>query len=159
MAVLIFSAGHSQKQTLPDVNLYTLDGIQVNASEISNNDKPMVMVFWKTNEKNCCNQLNMINDVYQDFFEPKEVKVVAICIDCKGSIQHIKPFVFGHNLDFEVYIDKNGDFRRSMNVSQVPFTILYDDKMEVYCQYVGYCNGSEDFLCKKIENCLAASDF
>ncbi|MEZ5195428.1 MAG: TlpA disulfide reductase family protein [Bacteroidales bacterium] len=156
---LIRFAGLHQIQSLPNVELLTLDGIKVNASEISNNDKPMVVVFWKSNQKECCDQLNMMNDVYEDFFKQKGVKVIAICVDCKGSIQHIKPFVYGHSIDFEVYIDKNGDFKRSMNVSQVPYTILYDDKMDIYCQYVGYCNGSEDIICTKIENCLAASDY
>lgn len=147
---------YCQNQSLPNLDLLTLDGIKVNASEISNNDKPMVLVFWKTNEKECCDQLNMINDVYEDFFKQKGVKVVAICVDCVGKTQHIKPFVYGHDLDVEVYIDRNGDFKRSMNVSKVPYTILYDNKMDIYCQYVGYCNGSEDILCNKIDHCLAA---
>jgi len=145
----------SQNESLPDVELYTLDGTTVSAAKISNNNEPMVMVFWKSNVKECCNQLIMINEIYEDYFKTKDVKVVAICVDCVGSVQHIKPFVYGHNLDIEVFIDKNGDFKRSMSVTDVPFTILFDKKMNPYCKYVGYCHNGEDFLCTEIEKCLA----
>ncbi len=149
LILILFSFIHmaiSQNQTLPDVELYTLDGVPVSATEITNNDKPMVMVFWKSNVKECCSQLSMINEIYVDEFKDKGVKVVAICVDCVGAIQHIKPFVYGNNLDIEVLIDKNGDFKRSMCVSSVPYTILFDQKMKAYCKYVGYCHNGEDFL-------------
>lgn len=145
----------SQNLSLPDVDLYTLDGIKISATTITNNEKPMVMVFWKSNTNECCNQLIMINEIYEDHFKTKGVKVVAICVDCIGTIQHIKPFVYGHNLNIEVFIDKNGDFKRSMSVPSVPYTILFDQEMNTYCKYVGYCHNGEEFLCTELEKCLA----
>lgn len=155
---LIMSIGHTQMQSLPDVELYTMEGTSIDAKGIFNNEKPMVMIFWKSTVKECCNQLNMLNEVYEDFFREKGVRVLAICVDCTGSMQHVKPFVYGHDFNFEVFIDKNGDFKRSMSVPEVPYTLLFDQDMNIFCRHIGYCESSEDLLCEKIEKCLAKSE-
>jgi peroxiredoxin len=148
----------AQMSTLPSIELHSLDETKVTASEISNDGKPLVLIFWKTNERESCEQLIMINEAYKDFMEYQGVKVIAVCIDCVGKTQHIKPFVYGHNLDIEVYIDKNGDFKRSMNILYSPSTILFDHQMNINCQLAGYCSNVEDLLCTKIEQCLANID-
>jgi len=148
----------AQTDALPSIELYSLDGTKVKANEISNDGKPLVLIFWKTNERESCEQLIMINDAYKDFMVYQGVKVIAVCIDCVGKTQHIKPFVYGHDLDIEVYIDKNGDFKRSMNILYSPSTILFDHQMNINCQFVGYCSNVEDLLCTKIEQCLANID-
>lgn len=148
----------AQMSALPSIELYSLDGTKVTANEISNDGKPLVLIFWKTNDKESCEQLIMINEAYNDFMEYQGVKVIAVCIDCVGKTQHIKPFVYGHNLDIEVYIDKNGDFKRSMNILYSPSTILFDHQMNINCQFTGYCSNVEDLLCTKIEQCLANID-
>lgn len=148
----------AQSFNLPTSELYSLDGTKVTAEEITNDGKPLVMIFWKTNERESCEQLLMINDAYQDFMRYQGVKVIAICVDCVGTTQHIKPFVYGHDLDIEVYIDKNGDYKRSMNIIHSPSTILFDNQMNINCQFAGYCSNVEDLLCTKIEQCLANFD-
>jgi len=148
----------AQHTRLPETELTSLDGTIITASEISNDGKPLVMIFWKSNERESCDQLLMINDAYQDIIQYQGVKVIAICIDCVGKTQHIKPFVYGHDLEVEVYIDKNGDFKRSMNIIHAPSTILFDQQMNINCQFAGYCSNVEDLLCAKIEQCLANID-
>lgn len=155
--ILSLNILNAQVKSLPDVELYTMDGTVIDATEITNNDKPMVMIFWKSNVKECCNQLNTINEIYEDFFKEKGVRLLAICVDCIGTINHVKPFVYGHDLEFEVYIDKNGDFKRSMGITTVPYTLLFDQEMNIFCKHVGYCESGEDMLCEKIEVCLASS--
>ncbi len=148
----------AQNQTIPDIELFSLDGEKTTAKEISNEGKPMVMVFWKSNDRESCEQLLLINDAYHNFMQFQGIKVIAICIDCAGKTQHIKPFVYGHDLEIEVYIDKNGDFKRSMNILYSPSTILFDHQMNINCQFAGYCANVEDILCTKIEQCLANID-
>jgi hypothetical protein len=41
-----------------------------------------------------------------------------------------------------------------MGVS-VPYTILFDQEMNIYCQQRGYCIGNDEILCQQIDNCLA----
>lgn len=145
----------AQDNSTPATGLVSLDGTVVTTDKISNDGKPLVMIFWKSNDIESCEQLLLINEAYQNIMQFQGVKVIAICIDCIGTTQHIKPFVYGHNLEIEVYVDQNGDFKRSMNILQSPSTILFDHQMNINCQYAGYCSNVEDLLCSKIEQCLA----
>lgn len=145
----------AQQTTFPDVDLLTIDGFPISASTITNDSLPMVLMFWKTYDQESKNHLLLLNETYENILKDMGIKFIAICVDCIGKTDHIKPFVDGNDIDVEVYIDKNGDFERSMCVSYSPFTILYDQNMDVVCQYAGYCVGSEDMLCEKVKNCLA----
>ena len=54
----------------------------------------------------------------------KNVRVIGICLDVSGNMSNIKPFVYGNNIDMDVYIDKNGEFKRAMNIPDVPYNII-----------------------------------
>ncbi|MCD4732589.1 MAG: redoxin domain-containing protein [Bacteroidales bacterium] len=145
---------NAQISKLPAVELFTLDGIQINTAYISNDNMPMILVFFKTYDNECCENLYAICEAHEEMLAEKGVKMIAICIDCVGKIEHVKPFVYGHGLDIEVYVDKNGDLKRKMGIPDAPYTILYDQKMEVYCKYNGYCAGSQEMVCEKMNECL-----
>jgi len=84
----------------------------------------------------------------------KGVKLIAICVDCRGTWSYLKPFVQGKAWDFDVYIDVNGDFKRAMGVTDAPYTLLLDKNQKVVCRSAGYCSGNEEFVCQKILHCL-----
>jgi peroxiredoxin len=149
-------AGMAQRTSLPDVPLYTLDGKEISASSISNEGMPLIMTFWKTTENDCCEQLIQLNNTYEQILRYQGVKMVAVCIDCSGTVQHVKPFVFGHNLTIDVYVDKNGDFKRAMGVSEAPYTVMFDHQMEFYCKQSGPCGSIEDLVCQKVNEYLTA---
>lgn len=144
----------AQVNHLPAVDIYTMDGSRVNASTISNDSTPMILVFFKTFDNTCCKNLFAISEAHEDVLINVGVKVVAICIDCIGKIEHVKPFILGHDLSIEVYIDKNGDLKRIMGIPDAPYTLLYDRNMNVYCQYNGFCPGIDEMVCEKITECL-----
>ena len=127
----------AQSKSLPDIEFTNLDGHSVHIGEILKSGGPLLMVFWKSNDNECCEQLMMINEMYEDHLMAEGIKVIGICLDCAGQTQHVKPFIHGHDISFEVYIDKNGDFRRAMNVPDVPYTVLFDSKMNVICRRIG----------------------
>ena len=145
----------SQNSSLPAIDIYTLDGATIKANAISNEGKLMIIVFWKTYNKDGSNQVMMLNDVYQKKLLEKDVKFIAICTDCIGRTDHIKPIVSGQDIEMEVFVDKNGDLRRAMNIPQTPFTMLLDKQMNVHCKYAGYCANGDEMICKKIEECIA----
>jgi cytochrome c biogenesis protein CcmG, thiol:disulfide interchange protein DsbE len=78
------------------------------------------------------------------------VKMVAICVDCNGNWTQVKPIVNGNNWDFETYIDVNGDFKRAMNVGDVPCSMLFDTDQNLVCRMNNACKGSEEFICSSI---------
>lgn len=144
--------GHAQN--FPSADVYTLDGQRIDARTISNDQKPMVVVFFKTYNNKCCDLLNTVYDAHKNVLLEKGVKMIAICVDCTGNVSHVKPFVYGNDLDLEVFVDKSGDFKRAMGVRDAPFTILYDQNMQVYCRYDGYCASAGEMVCDKMSECL-----
>ena len=90
-------------QIIPAVTLYTLDGLPVNSTLINNANKPMIMVFFKSYDKKCRENLIELREAHEEVLAEKGVKMVAICIDCTGSIEHIKPFVYGNGLNIDRY--------------------------------------------------------
>jgi len=139
---------------LPHVDIYTLEGQRIDASTINNEAMPMVVVFFKTNEQKCCEQLISICEKKEEEFSDKEVKVVGICLDCQGKIGYVKPFVLGHSISIEVFIDLNGDLKRAMGINVLPYTILYDHHKELVCKYAGFCISSDDMIEDKLTQCL-----
>nr|MBA3900969.1 TlpA family protein disulfide reductase [Bacteroidota bacterium] len=51
--------------------------------------------------------------------------------------------VNGRNWDFEVYLDVNQDFKRAMNVNNVPHTFLLNGNGEIVWQHNSYSEGDE----------------
>jgi hypothetical protein len=153
--LLLFTVSvNAQPTTLPSVDIYSLDGNRVDASTISNDSMPMILVFFKTYDNKCCDNLFSICEAHEEILSKRGVKMMAVCIDCIGKIEHVKPFVFGHGLEIDVYVDKNGDLKRTMGIPEGPYTILYDQNMNVYCQHSGYCVGNQEIVCKKVNECL-----
>ncbi len=157
--VLMFLISLSQSQNnLPDVDLYTLEGTKISTLNIGKDSVPMIMVFWKTYDDNCCKELMDLNDVYIENLKDKGVRIVAVCVDNIGNLDYIRPFVYGHDIEFEVYIDKNGNFKRAMSIPTVPFTILFDKQAQPYCKFLGYCPSIDEMICEKVEESLVIAD-
>ncbi len=155
--ILFISLSQSQ-ENLPDVDLFTMEGTRISSENIQNDSVPMIMVFWKTYDDKCCKELADLNDVYIEKLKDKGVRIVAICVDNVGKMSQIKPFVYGHDIEFEVYIDKNGNFKRAMSIQSVPYTILYDKDTQPFCKFPGYCPAIDEMVCEKIDHLFVTTD-
>jgi len=153
----IFLSAFGQSLNVQETELLTQDGNTIQSSEIFKGDSPIILVFWKTYEKDCCKHISSLIEAHDELLDTINARLVCICVDCIGQTHHIIPFVDGKGWDCEVYIDKNGEFKRAMGVSRTPFTLLYNDE-KVICQYNGYCSGTEEMICTKLKNCLANND-
>lgn len=145
----VFSFTYSQN-SLPSVNLKNLKGEQINTSSISNDGKPIVVSFWATWCKPCILELMTINDEYQDWQEETGVKLYAISIDDSRTMNKVAPFVNGKGWEYEVLLDSNGDFKRAMNVNNVPHTFLLNGNGEIVHQHNSFAPGDEQELYNKI---------
>ena len=144
----------AQNRTLPSVNVKTLDGSNLNITELDNNGAPIVISFWATWCKPCKKELNNIAEVYEDWKDETGVKLVAISIDNSRSMAKVAPYVNASDWQYEVYIDPNGDLKRAMGVSTVPHTFLLNSKKEIVWQHKGYIDGDEDELLEEIKKTL-----
>jgi cytochrome c biogenesis protein CcmG, thiol:disulfide interchange protein DsbE len=141
----------SQNSNLPDEVIYSLDGSMISASVIGNSDGLLVVFFWSAANRTSLSQLTLLNEAYENLPERKEVKIVGICTDNTGIMQSIKPFVYGNGINYEVYIDRNNDLKRAMNLSDTPCTILFDQKKKTSSTILGYCANIAEIINDKSE--------
>ncbi|MCX6272075.1 MAG: TlpA disulfide reductase family protein [Bacteroidetes bacterium] len=132
--IFLFSQeGEKKYGKLPSVTVKTLDGKNLNVSELSNNGKPMIISFWALWCKPCIKELTSISDVYPSWVEETGVKLVAVSIDDTRSSGRVQPVIEGKGWDYTVLLDPNGDFKRAMNIVQ----------REIVWQHTSFEEGSE----------------
>lgn len=141
---------HAQNN-LPKVELTKVNGGTINTSTFNNDGKPMVISFWATWCKPCLRELGAITEVYEDWQDDLGVKLIAISIDDSRNMAKVGPAATTNGWEFEVYIDLNQDFKRSMGVNNIPHTFVIDGKGNVVWQHTGYALGDEDELYEVLE--------
>lgn len=143
---------------IPSVELKTTEGKSVNTSTLLNEGKPMIISFWATWCKPCVKELTAIAENYADWQKETGVKLVAISIDDSRSMSHVAPFVNGKGWEYEVLLDPNGDFKRAMNVINIPHTFLVDGKGKIIWQHTTYADGDENTLYELIKKVAAGEE-
>lgn len=129
---------------LPNVTLQDVDGNTVQTASISNDGKPVIISFWATWCKPCLRELKAIHEVYPDWQDETGVKMIIVSIDQAQDANRVKPLVDGFGWEYEVVLDPNGDFKRAMNVQNVPHVFVLDGKGKIVYNHAGYVDGGEE---------------
>jgi hypothetical protein len=129
----------SQKLILPDVKIYTLEGSTASASSIDAKNSTTVLFFWNADDNRSIEQLRLLNEEYENQIFSGKVKIVGICTNYSCTMQSIRPLVSGLAIGFDVFIDRNNDLKRAMNIPVLPYTMIIDHALDVH-RYSGYCN-------------------
>ncbi len=139
-----------QSSGIPSVDIKTLDEEAFNTASIDNDGKPIIISFWATWCKPCIKELKTIQKVYKSWNEETGVKLIAISIDDERTKSGVKPFVQTTGWEWEVYTDANADFKRAMNVVNVPHTFLLDGNKKIVSQHTSFAPGDEQHLYEQI---------
>ncbi len=142
---------------LPSIDIKTLTGETFNTSEISN-DGPIFMSFWATWCKPCIKELIAIDENYIDWQEETGLKVYAISIDDTKSSSRVAPFVNGRAWEFDVLLDVNSDFKRAMNVINVPHSFILDKNGKIVWQHTSYAPGDEEVIYEVLKKLTAGEE-
>jgi peroxiredoxin len=157
---ILFSAltvsGFSQQESfpLPSVNLKTLDGKQINTNQLENEGRPIIICFFATWCKPCMVELKTIAESYEEWQEETGVKIYAVSIDDSRSSGKVAPLVSGQSWEYEVLLDENSDFKRAMNVGDIPHTFILNGKREIVYQHASYALGVEQEYIEKVKEIL-----
>ncbi len=144
IAIAIFTNSF-YAQEIPQVQIKDLQGKTVNTKSIVKNDgNPVLVSFFATWCKPCIKELSAFNDEYEDWADETGVKIIAISTDNARSTNNVAPFVNTRGWEFDVYLDANEDFKRAMNVGNVPHTFLLDGNGKVVWQHTSYLEGDEE---------------
>ena len=151
LIILLVPAFVFAQQSLPSVEIKSLDNSNFNTSQFENNGNPIVISFWATWCKPCILELETINEVYEDWQDETGVKLIAISTDNIQKINDVKVKKDADGWEYEVYIDSNREFARAMNVRPIPHTFLLDGNKNIVWQHTGYSPGDEEDLFDQIE--------
>ncbi len=152
---LTYAQDDAQNNSLPSVNIKTLEGESFNTKEIQNDGKPILISFWALWCKPCKKEMDAYNENYEDWQDETGVKIYAVSIDDSRSSAKVMPFVNGKAWEMEVLLDPNGDFKRAMNVNMIPHTFLLDGNGKIVYQHTSYYEGLEDEIYELVEKVAA----
>jgi len=151
LLMINYLIAQDKKPGIPSVNVKTLTGKAVNTSSLTNDGKPVIISFWATWCKPCVKELDAIAENYEDWQEETGVKLIAVSIDDKRSMSRVAPYVNGKGWEYEIIMDPNSDFKRAMNVVNVPHTFLINGEGKVVWQHTTYADGDEEELYELVQ--------
>jgi peroxiredoxin len=147
----VCSFAYAQRE-IPSVKIKDAAGKTVSSDLLTNDGKPFIVSFWATWCKPCIQELNAINDHYEDWQNATEVKVFAVSIDDARNSPKVAPFAQGRGWEFDVFIDENSDFKRAMNVNNVPHTFVFNGAGKIVSQHTSFVPGDEEKLYHELKN-------
>lgn len=141
-AIALMGAPEAASQ-LPSTTVKDTKGNTVNTAELSNDGKPFVISFFATWCKPCLRELRAISEVYPDWQEESGMKMYIVSIDDAQDTNKVKPLVDGEGWEYDVLLDANSDFFRSLGLQSVPHLLICDGSGKIVYSHSGYTDGSE----------------
>jgi peroxiredoxin len=149
MMLLLASGAMAQ---IPSVKVENGKGKVVNTSSLVDGKTPMIISFWAVTCKPCIQELDAINEVLPDWLDVADFRVVAVSTDDSRFTAQARALAEGHGWgDFTLLYDKNGDFKRAMNVQYTPQVYVVDKNGKIVYSHTGYTQGGENELFKVIK--------
>ncbi len=147
-ALLFINISIAQK-SIPNVTLQNFENKSIEIKSLIDNNL-VVLSFWATWCLPCINELNAISEVYEDWQEETNVKLIAVSIDDNRTISRVKPMVNSNAWEYEILFDKNQDLKRALQITNIPYTLIVLNG-EIVFQHAGYSLGNEELLYDKIK--------
>jgi thiol-disulfide isomerase/thioredoxin len=144
--VMVSYTAVSQTQ-LPHIQLSNLDSKTKELPQFLRADISVIS-FWATWCIPCINELEAIQEVYDEWVEAG-FELLAVSTDTQKTVSKVRPMVYGKDWEYEVLFDTNQDLKRILHINAIPYLIVVKNGVIVY-QRTGYNPGDEDGLFQKL---------
>ena len=134
-----------------DFEVNHLNGDKTILSKHLSKDGYTIISFWATWCKPCIEELNVFNDLYEDWQAEYGTEILAVSQDNVRSVDQLKSFVRVRDWQFPILSDVNGNAQRQFSFSRIPYLIILDKNKKIVYRSTGYVAGSED----KIETLIS----
>ena len=153
IAALLFSVAAAAQ--VPSVTIENSKGESFETKALLEAGTPMIISFWSTSCKPCIRELDAVYDALPDWKDEADFNVVAVSTDDSRLLAKARSFAEGRGWgeDYILLFDKNQDFMRAMNVSQVPHVFVLDAKGKIVYSHTSYLPGNEVELFEAIKKC------
>lgn len=148
LILLISFSTYSQK-IIPNIYVSDFEGDKTKLFDIIDGDKITVISLWATWCVPCIKELDAITEVYDNWKEELDFKLIAVSVDDSRSVRRARALVNGKAWPYEIYLDSNQDFKRALGTSFIPQTLIVKNRKILY-QHTGYQPGDEDYLFEKL---------
>jgi thiol-disulfide isomerase/thioredoxin len=159
--VLISLNTIAQERKLPNTQVRTLDGKKVAFNEAIEKGKITMISFWATWCIPCKQEIKAIKTKLPLWQKETDFNYATVSIDDARASAMVKTYAKTQGWTFPVLLDPNSDLKRSLNFSNVPFTVIVDADGNIVKMHTGYEEGGEEelyaFIQKLAVNKAAAS--
>jgi peroxiredoxin len=149
LAIGVVAFGQANKP-LPNTAIRDISGKKVAFNKAFEPGKVTIVSFWATWCIPCKAEIKAIKAKLPEWKKlAPDVNYATVSEDDSRAGAAVKTFATSQGWDFPVLLDPNKDLMRSLNFSNVPFTIIIDKKGNVAYMHTGYEEGGENELFEK----------
>ncbi len=139
-------------ETAPDFALRDTNNQEVRLSELQG--KVVILNFWATWCGPCQVEMPHLEAMYKKY-KANGLEVVAVSADDARSASRVKPMVKSKGYTFTVLLDKETEVVAQYNPrKELPYTVIIDQKGNVFYRHAGYTAGDEHKLEAKVKELL-----
>ncbi|HLW33786.1 MAG TPA: TlpA disulfide reductase family protein [Aequorivita sp.] len=150
LILLVISFCAVSQNEIPKVDLKTMDGKTFNSTDLSMENKVVIVSLWATWCVPCLKELDAISEVYDQWQSETNVELIAVSVDDSRTVKRVRPLINGKGWDYTILLDTNNDFQRALGAATVPYTLLIKNN-EIVFRHSGYSPGSELELYEKVK--------
>ena len=116
---------------------------------------PIIIDFWATWCEPCLKELPDLSKLQTKY---KNITVIAISVDKARMLNKVKREVKSHRYKFITLFDKNGLYKRKLNIKNIPQTYLLDKDGNIVYHHEGFNKEATSLLEKELIKILKSEE-
>lgn len=138
-------------QRLPKITLTDIRGNSVALDTLTADGRPVIIDVFATWCHPCLRELAAIHEVWDDWQEEADVRLIAISIDEGQNASKVRPLADRNGWKWQVLLDPNSQLTRALGIQSIPYVMILDGKGNIAYKHLGYTDGAEEELLEKVK--------